>query len=235
MSMISQSLAPIASTFKALDKNVQRVLLLGMVFLLYFVVDTYAIQPLTTDYEKLNKDIESTISARKRLEKEMQLMSKQLGVDPGLSDAQQLESLKAQLIELNERLKRSSSNFITADEMVNFLNETLVNGNRLKLLSLEKLPVEFTVVKSLENKKPGKGKLIPGADDVISEAKVYRHGVEFQLSGRYADLVSYMQTLENMSWRIFWESSDLYSDDYPNSIATFTIYTLSLDQNWLTL
>ena len=235
MSSLQAQLEDVQNKFKALDKNIQRVLILGVAFLLYTMVDTFAVQPMVTEYDGITKQITKSISDRKVLEKQISLVSKQLGIDPDLPDDEQLNVLKVKISELDEILKTASAQFVTADEMIGFLNDMLIKSKKLELLSMEKLPLEYTVLKTIENNKRSSKKSNLKNSKVVSEAKVYRHGVIFTLSGRYIEIVRYMQALENMPWRIFWEASSLNTEEYPSSTVSFKIYTLSLDENWLTL
>ena len=235
MSSLQAQLEEVKNKFKTLDKNIQRVIIIGLFFLLYSMVDTFAVQPMVAEYDAVIKETNKTITTRKSLEKEIHLVSKQLGIDPDLSDDDQLTALKTKVAELDAILKTASAQFVTADEMIGFLNDLLINGNKLELVSMEKLPLEFSVLKTIENKRNSRKKADLKNSKVVSEAKIYRHGVIFTLSGRYIEIVKYLQALENMPWRIFWESTSLNTETYPNSIVSFEIYTLSLDENWLTL
>ena len=232
MSSLTTQIEGLANQFRALDKKIRGVLLLGLVFLCYALIDTFLIQPMMTEYNNAVENITKTIKSRKSIEKEISLVSKQLGIDPKLKDDEQLLALKEQIDKLDENIKTASAQFVTADEMIKFLNDLLVSSGKLELLSMEKLPVEFTILKTVDN--PNKAS-DPKDKAPVSESKIYRHGVTFQLSGRYVEIVKYMQAVERLPWRVFWEASDLNTESYPNSVVSFEIYTLSLDENWLTL
>ncbi|MCK7577902.1 MAG: hypothetical protein MZV65_20440 [Chromatiales bacterium] len=72
----------------------------------------------------------------------------------------------------------------------------------------------------------------PSADGAGAPA-VYRHGLRLQVKGRYPDIVRYLHTLENLSWRVMWGEVSLEATNFPATHATLTIYTLSLDQGWI--
>jgi len=235
MSGLSMQVDQVVSQFRALDKKIRGVLILGLIFLCYALLDTFVIQPMMNEYDSAVVDIDQTIKSRKGIEKEISLVSKQLGIDPKLKDDEQLLALKEQISKLDENIKMASAQFVTADEMVKFLNDLLVSSENLELLSMEKLPLEFTILKTVDNPNMSSKSSDLKNKEVVSEAKIYRHGVKFQLSGRYVEIVKYMQAVESLPWRIFWETSELNTEGYPNSIVSFEIYTLSLNENWLTL
>jgi MSHA biogenesis protein MshJ len=64
---------------------------------------------------------------------------------------------------------------------------------------------------------------------------LYRHGVEVTVRGNYLDMVDYMSALEAMPTRLFWGKAQLEVEEYPASRLTLTLYTLSLDRNWMKL
>ncbi|MGV7207478.1 hypothetical protein ACLB1G_06455 [Oxalobacteraceae bacterium A2-2] len=64
---------------------------------------------------------------------------------------------------------------------------------------------------------------------------LYRHGVEIVLQGGYLDMVSYMEALEALPVQLFWGKARLDAGQYPIARLTLTLYTLSLDQKWMTL
>lgn len=64
---------------------------------------------------------------------------------------------------------------------------------------------------------------------------VYRHGVELTLEGGYLDMVSYMSQLEAMPVRLIWGRARLDASDHPRTRLTLTLFTLSLQKDWMKL
>lgn len=64
---------------------------------------------------------------------------------------------------------------------------------------------------------------------------VYRHGVEITLQGRYVDMVEYMAQLERMPVRLIWGRARLDARSYPDVRLTLTLFTLSLEKEWMKL
>jgi MSHA biogenesis protein MshJ len=64
---------------------------------------------------------------------------------------------------------------------------------------------------------------------------LYRHGVEITVRGNYLDMVSYLEALQGLPVRLFWGKADLQVETYPDARLTLTLYTMSLDQKWMTL
>lgn len=64
---------------------------------------------------------------------------------------------------------------------------------------------------------------------------LYRHGVELTVRGGYLDLVDYMNTLESLPVQLFWGRAQLEVEHYPDVRLTLTLYTMSLDDQWMKL
>ena len=61
----------------------------------------------------------------------------------------------------------------------------------------------------------------------------YRHGFEITVSGRYAELVAYLERLEALPWRLSWIEATLDAAARPELTLTLTVHTLSLEEAWL--
>jgi MSHA biogenesis protein MshJ len=64
---------------------------------------------------------------------------------------------------------------------------------------------------------------------------LYRHGVEIELQGSYLDMVNYMTALEALPEQLFWGRAKLDAEQYPQVKLTLTLYTMSLDDQWMKL
>lgn len=64
---------------------------------------------------------------------------------------------------------------------------------------------------------------------------LYRHGVELVLQGGYLDMIQYMDALEHLPGQLFWGKARMETEQYPTARLTLTLYTLSLDKNWIKL
>lgn len=86
---------------------------------------------------------------------------------------------------------------------------------------------------------PGLGPGLGPDPATIATAKprelLYRHGVEIVLQGSYLDMINTMQALEALPVQLFWGGARLDAQQYPEARLTLTLYTLSLDEQWMKL
>ncbi len=136
--------------------------------------------------------------------------------DPDAQARAQLAELKAQTGALNAQLRTMQTRLVPPDRMGPVLETILRSHGRLRLVGLKTAPVSPLI----EN-DPAKG--------------IFRHGVEVTVRGNYLDLVNYMSALEAMPAQLFWARASLDVEEYPNARLTLTLFTLSLDEKWMTL
>ncbi|MFZ2853525.1 MAG: hypothetical protein WAZ34_05360, partial [Rhodocyclaceae bacterium] len=72
---------------------------------------------------------------------------------------------------------------------------------------------------------------------VVPDASVglFKHGIEIQLEGSYADLAAYLARLEKAEVKLLWSDVSMSSEQYPKLLLKLTVFTLSLDRTWLTV
>ena len=46
-------------------------------------------------------------------------------------------------------------------------------------------------------------------------------------------MLDYLDRLEGLPWQMFWSQAQMDAKDYPAVRITVTVFTLSLDEDWL--
>jgi MSHA biogenesis protein MshJ len=101
------------------------------------------------------------------------------------------------------------------------LQELLAANPRVALTGLKTVPttVFFSPANEAMGNKTGKG--TPELKSII-----YRSGIEVSLKGSFPDLLTYLQSLERRSDRLFWSNARLDVTAYPESILKLDISAL---------
>ena len=128
----------------------------------------------------------------------------------------ELEALRQQVHTSEALLAQRGGQLVPASAMVGMLDSLLKQHRELTLLSLRNLPESA----------------LSGASNA---ATLYRHGVELQVQGSYADLLAYCRAMEALPHHLMWGDMSLSADDYPRVRLTLNVYTLSQDKPWLKL
>lgn len=124
------------------------------------------------------------------------------------------ERLQSEIERLEAELRERTGNLVAPEEMAQVLEKMLQRTPGLELVEIRNLPAE---------------PVLPGQ----TGASVYRHGIAITVEGRYATILDYVTALENLSWRFYWDSLRLETEDYPVNRVTIVVYTLSLEEGLL--
>ena len=141
----------------------------------------------------------------------------QLAEDADGQALARIARLSRETHDIDERLQDLNANLVPPERMLDILQDMLSLDKGVKLVKLKTLPVS----------RLREGKL---ADHVGS---VYKHGIEISLQGQYQDVLSYLDRLEKLPWRMFWSEARMDARNYPAVQITVTVFTLSLDDDWL--
>ena len=162
--------------------------------------------------------------------------------DPDLAARIRLQALQQQVLQLGSAIRSVETGLVPPDKMAIVLETMLKSHGRLRLLSLKTIGVSSasnasvaSVVRPGQPAKPAQPAQPAQPAPLPSANLIYRHGVTIAVRGQYQDLLAYLQALEAMPTHLFWGDARLNVDGYPNSVLTLSLYTLSLDQQWMQL
>ena len=146
----------------------------------------------------------------------------------------QERQLQAELAQLRHRLQDGEAamheieaNLVGPDRMLALLEQMLDGHGQLRVREMKSLP-RTDLVAEAASKVPG-----PAGSAPAERPALYRHGIELTLEGSFADIVRYLEALENMPQRLLWGAMQLKVEQHPKALLTLRVYTLSLDRHWL--
>lgn len=128
----------------------------------------------------------------------------------------QLEQVRQRNDEVQQRIDSYAAELISPTEMARLLEKVLERRPSLELRRLS---------------NHGAEDLLP--DDVPGERRLYRHRFEMELRGPYLELLAYLEDLESLPWRLYWQGIEIESDEYPENIIRIEVATLSLHEEWI--
>ena len=67
----------------------------------------------------------------------------------------------------------------------------------------------------------------------LMAAALHRHDFAIEFAGDYMATLRYLQALEALPWRFFWDSVSYEVEDYPRSLVRLRLHTLSLSEDWI--
>lgn len=180
--------------------------------------DSALMEPLEARRLEAEKKIASLKNDVMRLEGETEKLAKELSIDLDAQNRDRKKSLMDSLSRLHEVVDKRTEDLIPPAEMTRVLKQMLLQQAGLRLVRLESLPVEplFETPEGIEVESEG--------DDL------FKHGVVIEVLGDYASTVLYLQAVETLPRRFFWESLDYEVTEYPTARVTLTLRSLSTQE-----
>ena len=138
------------------------------------------------------------------------------GVDQ--DKTRKLAQLELALEAVDERLRLKTIELIDPEQMFQLMTRLVYKESKLKLLSLKRREVKQAITPN-ENQP--------------DEYGIYRHVLEVKFSGKFPDILKYMQSLENLDWKLIWDEIEIVTDEYPRITVKVVISTLSTRKEWV--
>lgn len=195
----------------ALDLRERILLLMATVVVLFLIVDSLVLQP-TLKAQQVAKehisDLEMKLGA---LNQQATLLSYKSGTDPLASRNGNRDRLISELAELDERILGQLGALVEPAQAAKVLEQVLTGHRGLKLKSLQ---ANAELLGNLDVEDPDTG------------SGLGRYQLEMVLEGGYLDILRYLQELEGMPWKFFWQDVSFRIADYPSAETRLQLYTL---------
>ncbi len=207
----------------------ERVLLLGSVIAgVYVVWSLLWHDGLSSTAQQLQKQLHESQQQQQALQLEVATLSGLISADPDKFKKQRIKELKAELQELDGQLSELSQGLVMASRLPQVLEQVLRNSSSLTLLSVNTLPVE--VLPLAEKVASGVSEVVEGEAELTG---IFKHAVELRLRGSYFQVQAYLQALEQLPWRFYWDWLEYQVDDYPEAEVLLRVYTISAEEGLL--
>ncbi len=168
----------------------------------------------------LNTQLGEVRAAAQMSKAQSQALMIQLAQDPDTRARARIAVLSDEIRQLDDQMQGIDRGLVPPEEMARILEKVLTRDSRVKLIKLKTLPVSDLI----DRDEP---------EQVEGRPAVFKHGIEITLQGRYLDMLNYLDQLEGLPWQMFWSEARMDASDYPAVRITVTVFTLSLDRNWL--
>jgi len=128
---------------------------------------------------------------------------------------EQFTQLQRRLEELNAKLVGYTAELIGPAEMAHVLQGVLKEQTNLRLIRMRNLSP----------------RALSTSDD--TDTVFYKHGLEIEFEGGYFACLEYLQELEALPWRLYWEVLEIEVLDYPLNRIRLEVSTLSPYEEWI--
>jgi MSHA biogenesis protein MshJ len=146
--------------------------------------------------------------------------------DPARDARQRLENARRNLAAHMQTAAGLQAGMVAPKDMVRVVRDMLGGHPGLRLDSLDTLAPEPVTA-------AGSGPV--SGVKTASDTGLFKHGVRLTLVGDYDALTRYMEKLERLPVRFYWDRAELDAAAHPDIRLTLILYTLSLERTWLTV
>jgi MSHA biogenesis protein MshJ len=197
---------------------------LGLVSLLW---DSVLMQPLDREHKSRQQQVQILRTEIAGLEKSVSAIVGQGVADPNAASRAAVDKLQAEIAKLDGELTGATAGLIAPKEMSHVLSQVLDRTSHLTLLKLRTLPPEAVIAPLVSDAAVAQAAMKAGT------AQIYKHGVEIEISGTYLEALHFLQSLEALPWRFFWDHAEYTVEQHPQGRLKLVIYTLGLQEGWL--
>ncbi len=172
-------------------------------------------QPLAQQVTNNRTEIESLQERMKKTNQNLEVQVLQIS-GTGTADREKYERVQQRLDEMNERLGGYAAELIDPAEMSRVLQGVLKEQSKLRLIRVRNLTPEPL-----------------SASAEAQTTTFYRHGLEIEFEGSYLACLEYLQKIEALPWRFYWQLLELDVLKYPRNRIRLEVSTLSPDEEWI--
>ncbi|MFA6312360.1 MAG: type II secretion system protein GspM [Sterolibacterium sp.] len=227
-----------AARFDALARRERAMLAAAIVVGLGMLVYTFVIEPSLARHDIQAKNLAKASAELKTVEAQLVVIQAQLK-DPDAANRTALQQTRKDLAALDAKVRAMENSLVPPERMQGFLESLLAKNHSLELLAFNTQPptplIERKAGAPAASATAGATAVTPAASAAtpVTAPNIYKHGIEIKIAGSYNDLLVYLAEIERMPQRIIWNRIKLATDVYPRNEMTLTVYTLSLDKQWL--
>jgi MSHA biogenesis protein MshJ len=215
--------------FDQLSLRERVIVLVAALLLIALIWDSTFMAPLDKQRKTNLQQIIALRAEISGLDQGIEALVAQGAADPKKSTHATADTLKAEIEDIDRRLAGVTSGLIAPKEMSHVLEQVLARAKRMTLQTLRTLPPEAVIAPGSDAAHPGDAAQ-PGP---ARAAQIFKHGVELELSGSYLDTLYFLQALEALPWRFFWDRIEFVIEEHPRGRVKLRLYTLGLEEGWI--
>jgi len=226
---VKQYLERYAALLDARNSRERALIVVMVLVVVWGLLSVLLLDPLLAKKKRLTQEANQQQVQMQKLQTQIEDILSAGRVDPDAATRTRLATLNQRLEQSHAALQAVQQNLVPPEKMARLLDDVLTQNRNLKLVSLRTLPVSGVLEMPADAPPPKVDEKKPAGP------AIYKHGVEITVSGSYAQLMQYLDTMEKLPWRMIWGKAEMHVEEYPLVTLTITLYTLSMDKTWLSM
>lgn len=221
----------VVDKYDNLQPREQTIIWAGSGVLLFLLLFVALLEPVWLNLSSLREQIQSSEANNQSLLAQIERLENSQYEDPNEKLRLSLRQVMAEGRELDEEIAQVTQSLVAPKQMVSLLESVLSQNKQLKLISLTNKPAE--PVELDINVSAADQQLDAETAELEPESLIYRHGFSVEMEATYPATVKYLQSLQGLPWKLFWQQLDYQTEQYPKGTLKIEIYTLSTRQEVL--
>jgi MSHA biogenesis protein MshJ len=223
---VNATMVNLGSRFNAMSLRERAMISLALLALLILIWDQFLMNPLRVRKQALSQEIETV---QKSLSMLTQSIEGRANDNPMSVAMEQRKSLTESLAAVDAQLQSTSAGLIAPQRMLAALRDVLNDQQGLRLVSMRNMPVTSLLAPHVETTVGANASDAPP----LAKTGPYVHSLELVVEGSYLDVLRYLQSVEGLPWRFYWQVLELKTTEYPINRVRIRLNTLSMDKEWL--
>jgi MSHA biogenesis protein MshJ len=171
-------------------------------------------EPMMIKNQKTQDQIVGAERETKELQNQITLLQRSMRGDPNTALRDEMELAKSMSEEVKNDLLVKHNLVVESKTMGLLLGEIVSKARSVK-------------IKSLENRDPISLKIGKDQGAVI----LYKHEVSLKVGGTFRNILSFLKSLKNTPYTIYWQRFHYNANGYPDSELEVEFYTVSLQKD----
>lgn len=190
--------------------------------IVYFTWDSMVYSSLFSSKEEKSNTATSIRNKITSMQTQLDKLSAAIKIDPTQSLKNNVTKLISDNNALEDEIIKLMSQLIPAKEMANLLGKVLAADKNIKIIDIKNIKeVPLFVDKNAKEK------------EASEKFQVYKHGLEIEFEANYFDTIQFLQTIENLQWKLLWSEFSYSVTKHPIAQVKVLINTLSSEQSWI--
>lgn len=197
-------LTNLALRIDALSLRERGILLVLSLIVLYALADRLLLAPTLQRIDQRRVEITDIQSRLTTLQARAGVIQ-QNGQDPLAQRRARIAELETLLAAQDAQFEAQLGRLVRPEQAAPLLRDVLAAAPGLRLLGLESAA---------------------GAPLLADTGRIIRYDLDLRVEGGYLAALDYLQRLEQLPWRLFWDGLQLHVQAHPRSTTQLTVYTL---------
>ena len=235
MNNLLKKIPALPQRFNGRNQRERLIILVATIVLLYTAWDYLLYQPLTTQLQQTESAFATQKDDRLKTQSIVSKLHVSQSADTIKKLKQEIHQLEKQVTSASKSIELFSTSFIASNEMVDVLKNLLTKETGLTLLKLENIPIQANSLTAKQTPAGQQAEQQSGhsSSDDPEALKTYKHTFVMELSGSYLNALNYLQAIENLPWRIAFDSVTYSNQPSTPGLIRIQLHTISLSEGWV--